>query len=369
MYEKAKEIFLSYQKSVLIKTVTLITLTLVIVAGFYLIQDVNQNQLAEKTRLSELEKQNQEFALKKTLEEQNIKNQEDDTNQKVFELNKFVELKEPTKEDEKTGSINVREEACSPVIIGSQNWSSVGQVIEGPVEKNCFQKNWKWYKIKWSNGVKGWSISNYFNSIDLSREYNKNGLKFKYDLNWQLVENKNDTGEIMQIQLTNRGTQIIFNIDDNNLTLIGKLENNKPACFSELIPVGNLYRADYGLHKSKLRTIQYYKYIANDQFLSRKSNEFDSLYSNYLNKTRDLVKVDNENFMPFVELFTVENCANTITPKAGVMRQKISDTNTPTVYTKNRIVYIDVRMTSQNTDDNLKSVDDIIASVEGVKQD
>jgi hypothetical protein len=59
-------------------------------------------------------------------------------------------------------ALNVRTEACgnlsNPANVA---WGTSGTIVSEVITKTCLGGNWNWYKVKWANGVEGWSASYY----------------------------------------------------------------------------------------------------------------------------------------------------------------------------------------------------------------
>jgi hypothetical protein len=71
--------------------------------------------------------------------------------------------------------LNTRIDPCGKIINPIIPWGTVGEIIEESADKECNGKSYKWYKIKWSTGVIGWSISDYL-KIDLKPFESKDGF-------------------------------------------------------------------------------------------------------------------------------------------------------------------------------------------------
>ena len=55
--------------------------------------------------------------------------------------------------------VNVRVNPCESVTGNLQKWGSVGELLDGPISKECLGGKYTWYKVDWTDGSKGWSIS------------------------------------------------------------------------------------------------------------------------------------------------------------------------------------------------------------------
>lgn len=239
----------------------------------------------------------------------------------IHEPMSYVELIEPSPNPSKSGSINIRETPCSENILGSSNWATVGQIIEGPISQECFGDKWRWYKVKWPNGAVGWSVDNYFQKIEAIRKFSSGGVALDYPFDWQVSESKNSKGQLSQILFKKLNSKLVINTVSTS-SIIGTVENNQPACIGQLKDITEKkenYRVNYGYHEigEKKERINYYKYINKSQFFTRQNLSFDTLYNKYLTKTRDSLSSAETSKMPFVDLFDIQVCATTITPNYG----------------------------------------------------
>lgn len=289
--------------------------------------------------------------------------------QPVFEQNQYVELVKP--QGIKATSVNIREGACSDRITGAQNWAALGQILEGPVEKGCFDDTWQWYRVKWSNGQIGWSISDYFKKVDAERNYESAAfpdLKIKFDLNWQLEE-RIDQG-VTSITLNNSSTQIRIDIGQNKIT-----GTNSLPCYAETTQIKDeteTYRLFRGSKKEGSDTLSYYDYLSRESFVLRTQDDFDPLYQAYLQQYRPMVNLEEPGKLPFFDLYMVDSCAlqtyygSTSTSTSGGMRTNISSA-------LSNQFQIPVRIEVSIKDDNNKSeklteADNIIKSISGINR-
>ena len=238
--------------------------------------------------------------------------------QTIFDIKSYVELIEPLDNSSKAGSVNIRESVCNNNIIGSSNWKAVGQIIEGPITQECFGSKWNWYKVKWSNGVIGWSIDNYFQKVEAIKKFAKDGFELEYPFDWKITESHDSPGGLIQILLQKGDSKLIFNTISTS-SLIGTINNNQPACVGDLVNIDTKkesYRVNYGYHQSgekKDKTV-YYKYIDKLEFFTRQNPSFEVMYNKYLTKTWDGLSSSDANKMPFIDLFDIQACIKTITP-------------------------------------------------------
>ena len=55
--------------------------------------------------------------------------------------------------------VNVREEPCQKIVGNLQKWDSSGEIIGQNVQKECLGAKYTWIQVSWTDGTKGWSIS------------------------------------------------------------------------------------------------------------------------------------------------------------------------------------------------------------------
>lgn len=55
--------------------------------------------------------------------------------------------------------VNVREKPCEKIVGNLQKWDSVGEIIGENIQKECLGAKYNWSNISWTDGTKGWSIS------------------------------------------------------------------------------------------------------------------------------------------------------------------------------------------------------------------
>ena len=55
--------------------------------------------------------------------------------------------------------VNVRINPCETITGNLQKWDSTGELLGGPIEKECLGGKYTWYQVSWTDGSKGWSIS------------------------------------------------------------------------------------------------------------------------------------------------------------------------------------------------------------------
>jgi hypothetical protein len=56
--------------------------------------------------------------------------------------------------------LNWRSAPCGEILGAPKQWTATGVITEEPVTRACFDNNYEWFKIQWSDGSEGWSISN-----------------------------------------------------------------------------------------------------------------------------------------------------------------------------------------------------------------
>ena len=81
-----------------------------------------------------------------------------------------------TKKDSNLQGLNVRNSPCGEKVGPYQVWGNAGEVISGPEQPGeCLGGDFEWYKIRWNDGMEGWSIADYFD-FSASRSLNNTGV-------------------------------------------------------------------------------------------------------------------------------------------------------------------------------------------------
>jgi hypothetical protein len=84
------------------------------------------------------------------------------------------------KKDSTLPGLNTRVAPCGDVAGTLRVWGTAGEVIEGPTKAGvCFGEDYEWYKVKWNDGVIGWSIANYLEFTG-ERQFSKTGVLTGY---------------------------------------------------------------------------------------------------------------------------------------------------------------------------------------------
>lgn len=79
------------------------------------------------------------------------------------------------KKESTSPGLNTRTSPCGNLIGSLRVWNTAGEVLEGPIKPGpCLDGDYEWYKVKWNDGVEGWSIVNYLDFIG-ERQFNKTG--------------------------------------------------------------------------------------------------------------------------------------------------------------------------------------------------
>jgi|GEM_PF-3514216 hypothetical protein len=72
--------------------------------------------------------------------------------------------------------VNVRINPCETITGNLQKWDSTGELLGGPIEKECLGGKYTWYQVSWTDGSKGWSISDNLQITDGSSSTVKTGI-------------------------------------------------------------------------------------------------------------------------------------------------------------------------------------------------
>jgi hypothetical protein len=66
--------------------------------------------------------------------------------------------------------VNVRKQPCGEISGSLRVWGSSGMSMGESVKATCQGKEYTWLKVKWSDGVEGWTITDYLSTTEPARE-------------------------------------------------------------------------------------------------------------------------------------------------------------------------------------------------------
>jgi hypothetical protein len=79
------------------------------------------------------------------------------------------------KKESNSPGLNTRTSPCGDLVGSLRVWGTAGEVQEGPVKQGpCLGGDYEWYKVKWNDGVTGWSIVNYLDFTG-EKQFSKTG--------------------------------------------------------------------------------------------------------------------------------------------------------------------------------------------------
>ena len=88
--------------------------------------------------------------------------------------------------------LNSRKTPCGELAGGLRVWGTAGEVLEGPTKPGpCLNGDYEWYRVKWNDGVEGWSIVNYLDFTG-EKQFSQTGYITGYaPIGWDWETNKN----------------------------------------------------------------------------------------------------------------------------------------------------------------------------------
>jgi hypothetical protein len=136
-------------------------------------QSENKLRMEQELKLAQATKENQglkDAAAKKAEEdavkELKSKDEADKASRKYVTANK--------KESVAPG-LNTRTSPCGDLIGTLRVWGTAGEVLEGPNKPGaCLGGEYEWYRVRWNDGVEGWSIVNYLDFTG-EKQFSKTG--------------------------------------------------------------------------------------------------------------------------------------------------------------------------------------------------
>lgn len=156
------------------------------------------------------------------------------------------------KKESNLQGLNVRETPCGDKVSRYQVWGSAGEVLEGPEKPGeCLGGDFEWYKVRWDDGIVGWSIVDYLD-FSASRKLNNTGVLTGFSpfgYNYETTARINPT-----ICATNQGDGITYcgaDLDSGNFTY--KLE--VPA--GDYIITGTYRYQDYYSRQIQTRSMRH----------------------------------------------------------------------------------------------------------------
>jgi hypothetical protein len=133
----------------------------------------NKLRLEQEIKLTQATKENQELkdgAAKKAQEDvaKELKAKEEaDKNSKKYVI--------ANKKESAAPGLNTRTSPCGDLIGTLRVWGTAGEVLEGPKKPGpCLDGDYEWYRVKWNDGVEGWSIVNYLDFTG-EKQFSKTG--------------------------------------------------------------------------------------------------------------------------------------------------------------------------------------------------
>lgn len=127
----------------------------------------------KELKLAETTNENQELknaAAKKAEEE--AKNELKQKEEAEKAARKYVVA---NKKESTLPGLNTRKSPCGDLAGSLRVWGTAGEVLEGPTKPGaCLGGDYEWYKIKWNDGVEGWSIVNYLDFTG-EKQFNQTG--------------------------------------------------------------------------------------------------------------------------------------------------------------------------------------------------
>jgi cell division protein FtsL len=115
--------------------------------------------------------------------------------------------------------LNVRKSPCGELAGGLRVWGASGEILEGPTKPGpCLNGDYEWYKLKWSDGLEGWSIANYL-TFGSERQVSKVGYVTGFAQGgYDYTNNKMTTPTICATNLADNITNCNVEIDPNSST-------------------------------------------------------------------------------------------------------------------------------------------------------
>lgn len=164
------------------------------------------------------------------------------------------------------GSLNVRGPGAAGAVIGSRTDGMTGTVLQGPVwaafNGDINNSLWVWYKIRWTDGLEGWSVQNWLRkAVDITPPA-VTGAQFLFEtsplrMTVQFSENVAPSLSSFDFQVTNLTTggstspTVAYNATTNTATLSfggiladGNYQMRIPAA-AVSDAAGNAMAADY----------------------------------------------------------------------------------------------------------------------------
>jgi hypothetical protein len=176
----------------------------------------------QELKLADATNQNQELknaAAKKAEEE--AKNELKQKEEAEKAARKYVVA---NKKESNLPGLNTRKSPCGDLAGSLRVWGTAGEVLEGPSKPGaCLGGDYEWYKVKWNDGLDGWSIADYLDFTG-EKQFSQTGYITGYaPIGWDWETSKNNY--IPKICATNQADNITYcnaqvNVDQQNYKLV-----------------------------------------------------------------------------------------------------------------------------------------------------
>jgi hypothetical protein len=170
------------KRKIILWIVLILLSSILMVLGFTLLNIQNEKKLATK---------DQEIQQVRDLARKNAKEKDEEALKNLKSIEENIALKESAskkaaeeaaatlkkqqeeeiaskkyviadKKETNLPGLNTRENACGNLSGETRVWGTGGEVLEGPTNPGaCLGGEWDWYKVRWNDGVVGWSIADY----------------------------------------------------------------------------------------------------------------------------------------------------------------------------------------------------------------